>query len=124
MPNVAPAESEATLPRLEYAFAPLHKRAFGVAIGLAAGLLVTAATVVFILRGPNVGPGLLLLRHYFAGYSVSYIGAVIGFAWGFLCGFVAGWFFAFCRNLTIGVLIFFVRVRSELSQTRDFLDHI
>jgi len=124
MPNAAPSESDATLPRLAYAFAPLHKRAFGVAIGLAAGLLIAGATVLYILRGPEGGPGLALLSHYFAGYTVSWLGAMVGFAWGFLTGFVAGWFFAFCRNFTIGVLIFFIRVRSELSQTRDFLDHI
>ncbi len=124
MPNVTPSGAGATPAPLAYAFAPLHKRAFGVAIGLATGLLVAGATALYVLRGPDVGPGLALLRHYFAGYTVSWEGAIVGFGWGFLSGFVAGWFFAFIRNLTIGVLIFFVRVRSELLQTRDFLDHI
>ena len=113
-----------TLPALAYAFAPLHKRAFGVAIGLAVGLLVFGSTLVYFLRVPNGGPGLALLRHYFTGYTVSWSGAFVGLFWGFLTGFVAGWFFAFCRNLAVGILIFFIRVRSELAETRDFLDHI
>ena len=118
------ASEQDSPPKLAYAFAPLHKRAFGIAIGLATGLLVFGATLVFLYRAPDVGPGLALLRHYFAGYTVSWQGAVVGFLWGFLTGFVAGWFFAFCRNLTVGILIFFIRVRSELAETRDFLDHI
>jgi hypothetical protein len=35
-----------------------------------------------------------------------------------------GWFLAFCRNLLLAVKLFVVRTRAELSQTRDFLDHI
>jgi hypothetical protein len=124
MSDVSPSGADAISPRLGYAFAPLHKRAFGVAIGAAAGLLVFGATLVYLYRAADVGPGLALLRHYFAGYTVSWPGALVGLLWGFVTGFVAGWFFAFCRNLAVGILIFFVRVRSELTQTRDFLDHI
>jgi hypothetical protein len=39
-------------------------------------------------------------------------------------GFVAGWFTAFCRNLAVAISIFAIRTRVELSETRDFLDHI
>jgi hypothetical protein len=124
MSHVSPDETDVTPPQLVYAFAPLHKRAFGIAIGLAAGLLIFGATLVYLYRAADVGPGLALLRHYFAGYTVSWAGAFVGFLWGFVTGFVAGWFFAFCRNLAMGILIFFIRVRSELAQTRDFLDHI
>jgi len=45
-------------------------------------------------------------------------------AWGFLSGFVLGWFFAFCRNVVVAGSIFLIRAKAELSQTRDFLDHI
>ena len=124
MSNLSSPEPEMEAPQLVYAFAPIHKRAFGVAIGLAAGLLIFGLTAIHLLRQPYPEFSLGLLRQYFAGYSVSWPGAIVGFAWGFLTGFVAGWFFAFCRNLTIGISIFFIRVRSELSQTRDFLDHI
>ena len=109
-------------PSMALAFAPIHKRAFGVAIGAAAGLLFLAATVVVLLRGTDVG--LYLLSEYFYGYSVSWTGALIGLLWGFAVGFIAGWFVAFCRNLALAISIFISRTRSELHATADFLDHI
>jgi hypothetical protein len=114
--------AEEVPPSMALAFAPIHKRAFGVAIGAAAGLLFFAATVVVLLRGTDVG--LYLLSEYFYGYSVSWTGAVIGLLWGFAVGFVAGWFVAFCRNLALAISIFISRTRSELHATADFLDHI
>lgn len=105
------------------AFAPVHKRAFGIAIGLVLGVLlfiVTAFQVIFPPEDFNTA----LLRHYFAGYSLSWKGAFIGLAWGFLVGFVMGWFVAFLRNLVIAASIFITRTRQELRATRDFLDHI
>ncbi len=124
MSNAVGRGRDESLTQLTFAFAPLHKRAFGIAIGCAAGLVVFSATAIYLLRDPHPGFDLGLLRQYFAGYTVSWGGAFVGLVWGFLAGFVAGWFFAFCRNVTIGVLIFFVRTRSELAQSRDFLDHI
>lgn len=109
-------------PALVMAFAPLHKRAFGVAVGAAAGLMFFAATAAVLLRGTDVG--LYLLAEYFYGYTVSWPGAFIGLLWGFGVGFVAGWFIAFCRNLALAVSIFISRTRGELHATADFLDHI
>lgn len=111
-------------PELALAFAPVHKRAFGIAVGLAAGLalfLITATSALLELSGAD---DLGLLAQYFAGYSVSLPGALIGAAWGAFVGFVAGWFIAFVRNLVIATWIFAVRTRAELRATRDFLDHI
>jgi hypothetical protein len=116
--------NEALPPQLALAFAPLHKRAFGTAVGLATGVLIFAATAVYIIRDPHPGFALALLGHYFYGYTVSWSGAVIGFAWGFGTGFVAGWFIAFCRNLVLAVSIFAARTRADMAATRDFLDHI
>lgn len=123
------AESElppAVARQLELAFAPLHKRAFGMAVGTAAALLVFGMTAVYLLRnpGPELNFRLDLLAAYFTGYSVSWGGAVVGAAWGFVTGFVAGWFIAFCRNLVIAASVFLLRTRAELEQTRDILDHI
>jgi len=110
---------------LALAFTPLHKRAFGTACGLAAGLLLAGATLVYYFRATREqGAGLWLLSQYFAGYEATPVGALIGFAWGGVVGFVAGWFIAFCRNLVIAASLFWIRTRSELAATRDFLDHI
>ena len=119
-----PAVTTPELPdSLALAFAPLHKRAFGVAIGLAAGLAIALITFIYVLRGgPEVNLG--LLRAYFWGYTPTWLGILVGFWWGFIAGFVAGWFLAFCRNAMIAISIFLIRTRSELKDTRDFLDHI
>jgi hypothetical protein len=111
---------------LALAFAPLHKRAFGTAIGIAVGLAVFAITAVHLLRNPAPDEAIKLglLREFFYGYRVSWGGALIGLAWGFAVGFIAGWFVAFCRNLVIAASIFITRTRAELQATRDFLDHI
>ncbi len=106
------------------AFAPLHKRAFGTAVGLATGLVVFAVTIIWLLRGGQGVINLWILANYFAGYTPTWGGAFIGFGWGFFSGFVAGWFLAFCRNFVIAASLFLIRARSELESTRDFLDHI
>jgi hypothetical protein len=128
LPSRAPAAPEgADLDsELELAFAPLHKRAFGLAIGAALGLLILAVTWVHLLLAPAdlEGPNLWLLGHFFYGYRVTPAGSLVGLAWGGFVGFVAGWFFAFCRNLVIATSIFVTRARAELLETRDFLDHI
>ena len=121
-PDIAPAPPTAEH-RLTLAFAPLDKRAFGGAIGLAFAAVIFAITIVHVVKQP-AGPNIGLLRFYFYGYSVSWIGAFVGAFWAFVAGFVAGWFVAFCRNFVIAVSVFLTRARAELQATRDFLDHI
>lgn len=119
------SEAEPALEReLTLAFAPLHKRAFGMAIGMTAALVVFLATLGAMLL-PNSGRlNLNLLAQYFYGYSVSVPGAFIGAFWAAVAGFVGGWFLAFARNFFIATYIFVQRTRAELRATRDFLDHI
>jgi hypothetical protein len=105
------------------AFAPIHKRAFGMAVGLTMGTLVFLVTVYSVLR-PGTPVFVYLLSEYFLGYSVSWTGALVGFAWAWFAFFVAGWFAAFVRNAAIAVNIWIGYARAELSDTRDFLDHI
>jgi hypothetical protein len=122
MRNSSPQES---LPRsVLLAFAPMHKRAFGLALGLASGLSIFLATLVYLARNPGHGANLWLLAQYFRGYRVSVGGAVIGFGWGMFVGFIAGWFLAFVRNLSLAVSVFLIRTKAEMRQTSDFLDHI
>jgi hypothetical protein len=109
---------------LQLAFAPLHKRALGIAVGLACGLLVAGATIVVLVRGAEGSFNIGLLRAYFFGYEVTWPGVLVGFGWAFAAGFTAGWFVAFVRNLVMAISIFLVRTRAELFATRDFLDHI
>ena len=73
-------------PALQLAFAPVHKRAFGMATGTAAGLLVSALTVVHLLRSPHDPYPLSLLGEFFYGYVVSWRGVVIGAFWAGVAG--------------------------------------
>jgi hypothetical protein len=105
-------------------FAPLDKRAFGAAIGVAAGLVIFLVTAINLSMHSSPWTGLGLLGQYLTGYSISWAGAFIGLAWGFAVGFCAGWFVAFVRNLVMAVSLFILQTRAELDDTRDFLDHI
>ncbi|NOT09712.1 MAG: hypothetical protein HOP28_16080 [Gemmatimonadales bacterium] len=106
------------------AFAPIHKAAFGVAIGVVSALVVFLLTAIVLLRHQEQVIPLELLSVYLKGYSVSWTGALKGAAWGGIGGFVFGWFAAFCRNLALAISLFVIRSRAELAQTRDFLDHV
>jgi hypothetical protein len=74
---VTPEESP-VIPAMLFAFAPLHKRAFGVATGVAGGLLMAAITVPASCRKR-------VSSHWICwpvlpGYSVTWPGVVIGAA--------------------------------------------
>lgn len=109
---------------LLHAFAPMHKLAFGVAVGTALGLLIAVITLFHAAFRPEAAPNVSLLSQYYYGYTVSLQGALVGGLWGLASGFVVGWFAAFTRNLVIASWIFVTRTRAELAATREFLDHI
>ena len=109
---------------LRRAFAPLHKRALGLASGIAAALVVFAVTMFHVVAAPPEAPNIGLLAQYFYGYEVSWRGAFIGAWWSFVAAFVAGWFVAFVRNFVLATWLFLLRAKADLTQTTDFLDHI
>ncbi|MEO5902445.1 MAG: hypothetical protein ABIQ55_00350 [Gemmatimonadaceae bacterium] len=104
-------------------FAPVDKRAFGAAIGIAAAMLIAGVTIATLLSSTKF-EGLGLLENYFGGYSVSWPGALIGGAWAFGVGFIAGWLLAFIRNFSLAVSLFLIRSKADFNETSDFLDHI
>ncbi len=106
------------------AFAPLDKRALGVAFGIAAACMIVALTVLSLMTDPGRRFPLDLLAQFFFGYTVSWPGVVIGAAWGFATGFCWGWFLAFCRNLALSLWLLTVRVRADMAASRDVLDHL
>lgn len=120
-----PREVEPELPKSAMMlFAPVDKRAFGVAIGAAAAAGIMALTAVELILQPVPSLKPSLLGQYFAGYTVSWAGMLIGGAWAFFVGFCGGWFTAFMRNLVLALSLFMLRSRAELDDSRDFLDHI
>ena len=74
----------------------------GVAWGLVAGLALFLATNFLVLKGGRVvGPHLSLLRQFFIGYEVTFLGSLIGFAYAFACGFVAGYVVSLVYNRVV-----------------------
>jgi len=109
---------------LRAAFCPLHRSAFGLAVGLVGGFAVVILTAFHVLVDPISAPPLGLLTQFFYGYSVSWAGALIGFFWSLVIGFVMGWLVAFVRNLVIAVWIAVVKARAELTRASDFIGHV
>jgi hypothetical protein len=124
MTRNATQEWDASSARLGYVTAPMHKRAFGIAVGATAGTLIFVLTAFHVIVNPPNALNIALLGQYFYGYTVTWRGAFIGLAWGLATGFIAGWFVAFVRNLVVTVTVFALKTRAELEQTSDFLDHI
>lgn len=136
MTTLPPPQALEGLPEpLRFVFAPLVKRALGIAAGTLLGgavFLLTlwhcalAALGVTAAAGDTEASGhwLWLLAQYFYGYRVTFPGAFVGLFWGFWTGFVMGWFMAWFRNFLVAVWIFWIRARQQLSDNRDFLDHI
>ena len=68
-----------------------HEQGWGVAFGLVCGIGLFLATAILVVQGgPNPGPHLGLLRVYFPGYSVTWLGSVIGFVYAFVGGYAIG----------------------------------
>ncbi len=71
----------------------------GIAFGLAAGLVLFAATLFLVIKGgPNVGAHLRLLNQFFPGYTVTVMGSFVGFAYAFVTGFIGGWLIGWIYN--------------------------
>ena len=68
-----------------------HEQSWGIAVGLLLVLGLFAATILLVLKGVDtVGPHLSLLRAYFPGYSVTFVGACVGFVYMFVIGYGIG----------------------------------
>jgi hypothetical protein len=119
--RATPRDLEVTIER---AFAPLDKRALGIAIGVAVAMVMLVLTVLSLLVDPSRAFPLDLMGQFFFGYTVSPAGVAIGAMWGFVTGFCWGWFLAFARNLMLSLWLLSVRVRADMATSRDVLDHL
>lgn len=106
------------------AFAPLHKAAFGAALGIVSGTVFALVTLGDMWLDPQRRAGLDLFGEYFYGYTVSPSGIIIGFFWAAAVGFVGGWFLAFARNAIMALWVLYFRLRADWLATGDFLDYI
>ena len=76
---------------LNAALLRLNGRAWGIAAGMLLGLGLFIATNILVLKGgPQVGKHLGMLRVFFPGYSVTFVGSIIGFIYAFVLGYALG----------------------------------
>ena len=69
----------------------IHEQGWGIGIGSVLGLGLFIATNILVVKGgEDMGSHLGLLRLYFPGYSVSFVGSLIGFVWAFVAGYAIG----------------------------------
>jgi len=77
----------------------VNNNILGFVIGLLSGFAIFAATLWLVVKGgKNVGEHLSLLRQFFPGYRVTYLGSFIGLLYGFVTGYVAGWSIGWLYN--------------------------
>jgi hypothetical protein len=87
MTGVRPSEEQ----QLESALLRLNARAWGIATGLLFGVGLFLATNILVIKGgENIGQHLRLLRVFFPGYSVSFLGSLIGVVYAFVVGYAVG----------------------------------
>ena len=121
-----PEEIKSALPEpVVLAFARLHKRGLGIALGTATGLGLWLVTLILVVKGGYpVGPTLGLLSQYFPGYAVTFAGAFVGLFWGFVAGCFLGFSFALLHNFLVWAWLLVIRSKAEMEQYGDFLDHM
>jgi hypothetical protein len=80
----------------------MRARIMATVFAMLGGTGVFVATAWLLIRGgPTVGEHLGLLRHYFPGYSVTWIGSLVGFFWGALFAGVTGFAVAWVYNQVV-----------------------
>jgi hypothetical protein len=124
--EVEQVTSQTGLPRPALlVIAPLRPMALGLAVGIIAGSWLFVLTVILVLRGgEREGRNLSLLAQFFAGYSVTPLGALVGLGYAFAVGFFVGYSFAACRNATMRAYLFLIRRRAERETMSDILDRL
>lgn len=80
----------------------IHSTILGLVFGILFGLLIFVATAVLVVKGGEVvGPHLILLSHFFPGYTVTWGGSFVGGLYGFATGFLGGWLIGWVYNALI-----------------------
>jgi protoporphyrinogen oxidase len=108
---------------ITHVFEKLDPVAFGLSVGIIAGLGLFLATLALVLKdGGMVGSNLRLLNEFFPGYSVTPTGSVVGSLYGFVVGFLGGWGLAFLRNTVTFLYMAVISRRVQLHLLRQVLD--
>ena len=74
----------------------LNQVALGSAAGIVCGVGLFLTTLAVMWLGG--GEHLILLKKFYLGYSISFVGAILGLVYAFVDGFIGGWLVAFLYN--------------------------
>ena len=74
----------------------INKVSLGLSLGILWGATVFLATLWIMARGG--GQTLIVLKQFYFGYSVSFVGALLGLVYGFVDGFIGGWLIGLLYN--------------------------
>jgi hypothetical protein len=119
-----PAQQDLPLPAT-LALGRLHPRAFGLAVGVVAGLWMLLLTLLtYSLATVDAREFLGLLSQYLPGYRVTPLGALIGSAYGLIIGWVVAYLFAATRNGLILTYLRYLYRRVEQDRLSDLLDRM
>lgn len=128
MPLPDPMEVAKELPpSMRPVIAPLHRHAFGLAIGVTGAVILggfAAACATVEGEGDAELFVWLMGTNFLPGYRPTWPGALAGLWWGFFGGYIAGWIFAFARNSAIRVWAWYVGTRQRLRQSSNVLDDL
>lgn len=93
--------------------AKIHSGVLAITCAVIGGLGLFILTVWLLIKdGPQVGLHLQLLRHYFIGYSVTWLGSVIGLLYGAVVGGIVGWSIGRIYNAVVNLRGFDTMVRN------------
>ncbi len=93
-------EGDRELVLVTRAIARLRAGIVAIVTAMVGGFALFAATLWLVIKGgPNVGQNLGLLRAYYPGYSVTWVGSLVGLVYGALTGAVLGWCVAWLYNV-------------------------
>ena len=96
-------EGDPQLVLVTRAIARMRAGIVAIVTAMVAGFALFAATLWLVIKGgPDVGQHLVLLRAYYPGYSVTWVGSLVGLAYGALTGAVLGWCVAWLYNVLAG----------------------
>ncbi len=93
-------EGDRDLVLVSRAIARLRAGIVAIVTAMVAGFALFSATLWLVIKGgPDVGQHLALLKAYYPGYSVSWVGSLVGLAYGALTGAAFGWCVAWLYNV-------------------------
>ncbi len=115
---------EAVESALQTVFLRLDSVAFGLSLGVVAGLVLLLMTLALVWQGGAAASALALLGQYLPGYRVSLSGSVLGLLYGFVGGACFGWAFACLRNTLMILSLIGVRRAVQPQALLQLLDYV